>query len=283
MSVTSPSAAARSSPPTAETSVNIENVAISSLPAARQIEHQDLRHYMLHYFVNGTVRLWGNGRELVCQKGDIVLAQPGNTYKMKSDNGSPYVLLSVTFDMDGHSPFMLNLIDHTYIGNFYNNPVEKQLYELLKAFRRKDLLNCLFCKYLFVKILSDLSQKLDEATDTLLPQKTAAKMLLIRNYLMDHYNQDIKIKDLEYVSGLSKNYIISQFKKYFGMQPMKYLIWLRIEKAKELAMNTDLSFSEIARLVGYADIHTFGKIFKRKTGVSLSQFCSMVDPELKFQ
>jgi len=279
MSVTSPSAAARSSPPTAETSVNIENVAISSVPAARQIAHQDLRHHMLHYVVNGAVRFWENGEERVLRKGDIVLARPGNTYKMKSEDGSPYVLLSVTFDMDGHHPSAPNVMNHTYIGNFYNDPVEKQLYELLKTFRRKDLLHCLFCKYLFVKILSDLSCKLNETPDTLTPQKTAAKMLLIRNYLMDHYNQDIKIKDLEYISGLSKNYIISQFKKYFGMQPMKYLIWLRIEKAKELALNTNLSFSEIARKVGYSDIHTFGKIFKRKTGLSLSQFCSMINPD----
>ncbi|HEY8528218.1 MAG TPA: AraC family transcriptional regulator [Paenibacillaceae bacterium] len=274
-----PSAAAHASPPIAETSVHIENVAIISVPAARQIAHPELAHHLLCYVVNGTVRFWENGEDRVLRKGDIVLARPGNAYKMESGDGSPYAMLSVAFDMNGHLPSAPNAAHRTYLGNFYNHPVEKQLYELLKTFRKKDLLHSLLCKYLFVKILSDLVGKPDETPDALPPQKTAAKMLLIRNYLMDHYNEDIKIKDLESISGLSKNYLISQFKKYFGMQPMKYLIWLRIEKAKELALNTDLSFSEIARIVGYSDIHTFGKIFKRKTGVSLSQFCSMINPD----
>ncbi|MNY79267.1 DNA-binding transcriptional regulator AraC [compost metagenome] len=56
------------------------------------------------------------------------------------------------------------------------------------------------------------------------------------------------------------------------MSPLQYLVWLRLEKAKELALQSGLSFGKIANEVGYTDIHSFGKIFKRKIGLSLTQF-----------
>lgn len=58
------------------------------------------------------------------------------------------------------------------------------------------------------------------------------------------------------------------------MTPFEYVVWVRIERAKELVINTNLSVGEIATSVGYADLHTFGRMFKNKTSVSLSQFCS---------
>jgi YesN/AraC family two-component response regulator len=66
--------------------------------------------------------------------------------------------------------------------------------------------------------------------------------------------------------------MISQFKKTFGMKPIQYMIHVRVEKAKELALLEGLSVGEIALEVGYSDVHTFGRMFKKKTGYSLSQF-----------
>jgi AraC-like DNA-binding protein len=99
-------------------------------------------------------------------------------------------------------------------------------------------------------------------------------LILVRNYIANHYHEDLQSKDLEAVSGLSKNYLTNKFRITFGMTPFEYMVWTRMEKAKELAIHSNMSISEIANLVGYADVHTFGKMFKKKTGVSLSQFCA---------
>jgi len=99
-------------------------------------------------------------------------------------------------------------------------------------------------------------------------------MVLLRNYITEHYHQDIRISDLEQLSGFGRDYLIVQFKRAFQMTPIQYLIHVRVEKAKELAVNEGLTPSEIAHRVGYSDVHTFGKMFKKKTGSSLSQFCS---------
>ena len=60
------------------------------------------------------------------------------------------------------------------------------------------------------------------------------------------------------------------------MTPIQYLIYIRIEKAKELAVQEGLTPSEIAHRVGYSDVHTFGNMFKKKTGISISAFCELL-------
>ncbi|WP_127490759.1 helix-turn-helix domain-containing protein [Paenibacillus glycanilyticus] len=64
------------------------------------------------------------------------------------------------------------------------------------------------------------------------------------------------------------------FKDAYNITPMQFQIHLRIERAKELAIQSNMSVTEIAHHVGYTDVHTFRKIFKKKTGHSLSEFCA---------
>jgi len=112
----------------------------------------------------------------------------------------------------------------------------------------------------------------DEATPA--KRNNHAKMVLVKNHIIRHYRENLQIRDLEKITGLSRDYIIEQFKRTFGMTPIQYLIHVRVEKAKELALYAGLTVGEIAERVGYSDVHTFGKMFKKKTGTSLTQFCS---------
>ncbi|WP_317618470.1 AraC family transcriptional regulator [Paenibacillus sp. PL91] len=98
--------------------------------------------------------------------------------------------------------------------------------------------------------------------------------MLVKNYLYDNYHRDVQLRELQQLSGWSKNHLLLIFRNYMGMSPMQYLAWIRINKAKELAIQTNLTISEIAERVGYSDVHTFGRMFKKKTGHSLSQFCA---------
>lgn len=106
-----------------------------------------------------------------------------------------------------------------------------------------------------------------------------SKMILLKNHLIEHFDENVVIHDLEKLSGLSQDHLIRQFNKTFGRTPIQYLIHLRVEKAKEYALQSTLSVGEIAEKVGYSDVHTFGKMFKNKTGMSLSQFCSTLFTE----
>lgn len=71
---------------------------------------------------------------------------------------------------------------------------------------------------------------------------------------------------------LTPEYISNLFAKETGMTFSNYLKKVRIEKAKQLILTTDLKIYEVACSVGYPDQKYFSKVFKEYTGTSAKQF-----------
>ncbi len=80
---------------------------------------------------------------------------------------------------------------------------------------------------------------------------------------------------LEHISRevrLSPSYFSELFKKETGMSFIEYKIYMKIEKAKELLLSTNLRAYEICDYVGYNDAKYFSKLFKKITGLTLTEF-----------
>jgi len=62
------------------------------------------------------------------------------------------------------------------------------------------------------------------------------------------------------------------FKLYTGMTPCEYINDIRISRAKELLVNTNMTMSEIAERTGFSDQNYFSRVFKKYTGISPRQY-----------
>ncbi|MDO5479350.1 MAG: helix-turn-helix transcriptional regulator, partial [Clostridia bacterium] len=62
------------------------------------------------------------------------------------------------------------------------------------------------------------------------------------------------------------------FKSAAKTSPIKYINYLRLEKAKNLLSESSLKVSEIAVQVGFSDSFYFSRLFKKETGVSPASF-----------
>ena len=78
----------------------------------------------------------------------------------------------------------------------------------------------------------------------------------------------------EVCSGVlfSKSHLKALFKKNTGYSIMDYYTHLKVERAKILIKEGELSISDIAELLGYASIHYFSRVFKSKTGMSPTEY-----------
>ena len=76
------------------------------------------------------------------------------------------------------------------------------------------------------------------------------------------------IRRLARVSGVSEAHFARSFKQAFGIPPHRYLLTRRIERAKALLRDTDLSITDIAFQTGWNSLGTFGRIFRDITGES---------------
>lgn len=91
-------------------------------------------------------------------------------------------------------------------------------------------------------------------------------------YIHQHYDKDISLKEISEYVQLSPNYLSLLFKKSMGRNLTEYLTDYRMEKAKDLLLNTTLKTYEIAENVGVADSAYFSRIFKKMAGISPLEF-----------
>lgn len=91
-------------------------------------------------------------------------------------------------------------------------------------------------------------------------------------YFEEHYSEKISLDRIAENMYLSPFYISKIFKSEVGDTPIRYLINIRLEKAKALLeTDKDSSIQEIAAMVGYDDAYHFSKLFKKRYGMSPSQ------------
>jgi two-component system response regulator YesN len=88
------------------------------------------------------------------------------------------------------------------------------------------------------------------------------------DYLGEHYNEAVSLKEIAALVHLNPNYFCQLFKAETGENFSNYLTSLRLKKAEELLKNTDLRAYEIAEKIGYPNLSYFSRIFKKYTGKS---------------
>ena len=94
----------------------------------------------------------------------------------------------------------------------------------------------------------------------------------IISYFEEHYSDKISLDQIAENMYLSPFYISKIFKSETGDTPIRYLIDIRLEKARALLEDGwQGSIQEVAARVGYDDAYHFSKLFKKRYGMSPSQ------------
>lgn len=94
----------------------------------------------------------------------------------------------------------------------------------------------------------------------------------IIDYIAEHYAQDITVKSMAQYVMMGENYVSALFKKKTGQTLIHYLHRIRVEKAQEYLLHTDLPVHEIGQRVGFINDNYFIKIFKRLTQQTPSKY-----------
>jgi two-component system, response regulator YesN len=132
----------------------------------------------------------------------------------------------------------------------------------LRLFKRIDLA---FDIHELENILFPFFEELKEAIRQA-EQQPSGILQRIYDYVDKHYANEISLSEMASSLHLNYSYLSSYFKQRTHENLTAYINRVRIDRAKELLRNPELSISEVSRMTGFAEHNYFSKVFKKMTG-----------------
>ncbi len=94
----------------------------------------------------------------------------------------------------------------------------------------------------------------------------------VEQYIRLHYHEDITLNSLADLVYLNPNYLSNVFAQVTGCTLNRYIKQIRMEKAQELLLNTNMKVSDISQAVGYPNTSYFCKSFQKMFGATPERF-----------
>ncbi|MCI1859112.1 MAG: AraC family transcriptional regulator [Sporolactobacillus sp.] len=94
----------------------------------------------------------------------------------------------------------------------------------------------------------------------------------VRDWIRIHSYDDLSLEQIARRFNYNKSYLSRIYKKNFGISISEQMVKFRLKRAKDLLSETDLNIVTIASQIGYDDSKYFMRIFKKREGITPSQY-----------
>lgn len=168
---------------------------------------------------------------------------------------------------------------------FHYKPDKKiRIEERYNFFNREYIFNDYFSSQIisskFVGFISEIARDFFESLKVKDNKHSAASNFMyskkIIEYITDNYTKQLDLNMLAGYVGLSPNYICNIFKKVTNETIIGYLNMVRIKKAKELMLNSQLNINQICEMIGIENWKYFSELFKKYEGISPKQYRTLI-------
>lgn len=202
---------------------------------------------------------------------DMLVVNANNPHRQFSNSPSPlvYYCLSITdLALEDIPPNAISANTHElfHLASSANLPYAKikQIFKELKG--AHDIGSFFRIQGAIFEILAFVLTKANPKYKTPPDKKDSEKSFVlneIKKYINEHFKENITLAELEKNFFISQSQLCHYFKQQYGISPIQYLIRARIENAKLLLMNTDLSINEVSEESGFSNGNYFSYLFKK--------------------
>lgn len=226
----------------------------------------------IYYIIDGECELIIAGKKYTGTRGSIFLIPAGVKHSYYHINENLITKYWFHFNLEcGENDFfsMVNLPYHANIS--INRGLIKRFEQIYKLADSPAIAKQLLLKS---EILGVIGEYIDitGCRETEVQTEDSKNLEIIKMYITDNISRSINLDELAQIVHFHPNYLIRFFKSKMGMTPMKYIMHLKIEKAKALLEHSSLPIKEISESLGFTDVAHFYKRFKEQCGYSPGEF-----------
>lgn len=218
------------------------------------------------FILDGLAEYHFDGKKHCVRTGDLIYLANGCDYDrhILSDY---YHFICVDFSFDVSANTMLSQV---YPAIQDMDTHFKKLYKVWSARETSFHLKSM-------SILYDICSRLvSEELSTYIPEHKRDVFKNIIEIISENYaNKDISVQSLAKTANMSEVHFRKIFKTIYKMSPLQYMIFLRLERAKELLAFESTPVSEIGDMLGFTDSCHFSRVFKQKTGYTPLEYRKM--------
>lgn len=229
----------------------------------------------IYYILNGNCQaiFYDEVREL--NSGDILLISNRSAEVILNPIGCSIQFLVVGFDgisispdsetCEGSTSYVLSSIDPEGKAHCYLN-------ELITEAKNRSDDSQFITTHLTNLIIAYLEREGIAKFYPTTSERNFKECELLKEFIDEKFREDISLDELAAMVFMDKYHLVHEFKKCFGTTPISYLVDQRIEQCKILLENSDFNMEEIAKDVGFNSQSYFNQIFKKKVGMTPSQY-----------
>lgn len=241
----------------------VELAGISYCDGSYHITRNPSSILCMEYIISGTGTIETPEGIFHPSAGDTYLLHQGQNHNYYADKKNPWTKIWINCYGDLVSTLLTSygLINTHYLPSTPTENFFRDILTVAKTSPQSQAADSICI--IFHKLLQFIyNQKQQSFRHT--PPKAATMM---KHYLDEHFQEKVRIDDLARLVFLSHSQVIRLFRTSFGITPMEYVENRRMDCAKIMLKNTNLTVRDIAEQCGFSDEHYFSGYFKKRTGM----------------
>lgn len=217
-----------------------------------------------------------NGQTYKLKSGDVIIKTPGAVVSSIGDQKS--YILTLDFSQREHSSvYSRNIVGElqppsdneliTSLPCVFHPRNPHLLFEIYEKLVQTPLLSSREAELLVDEIIYTLNADIAHK-EYLKTKRTTDTTHKVIDYMEKNLAKKITLDELAKVTNFEKSYFVRFFKKETGTTPFKMLSEMRLERASDLIVSTDMKINEIAESLGYNTLSFFISEYKKRFGLT---------------
>lgn len=270
---------------------NLNLFALRNIMYTKQMNHPH-NCFDIHYVYSGHALLMFEDEVRYIEEGQVCILTPKSNYRIITEDEDDIVITIYIRNSSFEEIFFQTFTEYDLISQFIRNVVylqeNKTNYLLFRGNNLEDTKEIIqniyietnypdaysnittiqWVNLLFATILRDFSF---EHSYFYLNNKKNIHFVKILSYVQNNY-KTITIKKIADEFHYNESYISTMFLNYLGSNFTSIVTKLKMNHAKSLLLETNLTINEISEIVGYTSVDHFSRTFKKETSLSPSVY-----------